>query len=292
MKKSIILSFMSLFAVLFLFGNSVSAICNLEISMLNQDPYPAIPGDYVKVVFQIAGIENPECGEVTFGIKEEYPISLDPNVTNPVVINSGTFQRNYGSFYLAPYKLRLDENALDGENPIEVYYSKALSDTTVIKEFNLTVEDIRADFEIHVKDYDFTTRKLTFEILNIEKSDVQALTIEIPPQENVEVKGANRLVVGDLDSNEYTTADFEVILPKEKVDMTVNIIYTDSINVRREMQKVVGFDSSYFIDRIKDKKSQPYWFYILILAVIGFFVWRRIKKKKREAERMKKRAMA
>jgi hypothetical protein len=278
-------------SILFLFGNSVLAICDLDISLLNQDPYPAIPGDYVKVVFQIDGLENPECGEVTFGIKEEYPIYLDPNVTNPIVINSGTFQKDYGSFYLAPYKLRVDENALDGENPIEVYYSRSSSPATIIQEFNLTVEDTKVDFEVNVKDYDYNTNKLTFEILNIGESDIEALTLEIPKQEEVGVKGANRVVVGDLDSNEYTTANFEAILPKGETKINLNIIYTDSINVRRELQKMVDFDSSYFLDRNKDKKKQPWFLYILIVAVVAFFVWRRIKKKKREAERMKKKGM-
>lgn len=291
MKKSIITSFVLLIVAFYTFGIVTAGSCTLDVSLINQDPYPAIPGDYVKVVFEINGLENPDCGKVTFGIKEEYPIYLDPNVENPIIINSGTYQRNYGSFYLAPYKLRVDENALDGENPIEVYYSSAISSTNSIKEFNITVEDTRADFEVNVKDYDYNTRKLTFEILNIEKTDVQALTIEIPKQEDIEIKGANRIVVGDLDSNEYTTADFEAILPKGKTEINLSVIYTDSINVRREMQKTVDFDSSYFIDRNKDKKSQPYFLYILIIVVIGFFVWRRIKKKRREDERKKKRGM-
>ena len=290
MKKRIIASFILFVAVLFMLS-SVTAICSLQVSMINQDPYPAIPGDYVKVVFEIDGLENPDCGEITFGIKEDYPIYLDPNVENPITINSGIYQRNYGSFYLAPYKLRLDENALDGENPIEIYYSNSKSPTNIVKEFNIEVRDIRADFEVHVKDYNYNTKELTLEILNIRKSDVEALTIEIPKQDSIEVKGANRIVVGDLDSNEYTTAKFEAILPKGETDININVIYTDSINVRRELQKVVDFDSSYFIDRNKDKKSQPYWLYVLILAVIGIVIWRRIKKKKREEERKKRKMM-
>lgn len=292
MKKGIIFSFAILILAFYLIGTANAAICSLDITLLNQDPYPAIPGDYVKVVFQIDGLENPECGIVTFGINEKYPVSLDPNVTNQITIVSGTFQRNYGTFYLAPYKLRVDENALDGENPIEVYYSRSTSDATIIKEFNLTVEDIRADFEVHVKDYNYATRKLTFEILNIAKSDVELLRIEIPKQENINVKGTNKIVVGDLDSNEYTTADFEAILPKGETKINLNIIYEDAIGESRELQKVVDFDSSYFVDRNGDKKSQPYWLYILILLGIIIFVWRRRKKKKREEERRKRKAMA
>jgi hypothetical protein len=289
MKKGIIASFVLLMVAFNLFGIVTAEPCDIGISLINQDPYPAIPGDYVKVVFQIDGLENSQCGIVTFGINEGYPIYLDPNVENPITINSGTFQKDYGSFRQVPYKLRLDENALDGDNPIEVHYSTGGA-SNIIKEFNITVEDIRTDFEINVKDYNYNTRVLTFEILNIKNTDAKLLRLEIPKQDGIEIKGANNVVVGDLDSNEYTTADFEAILPEGENNINLNIRYQDTIGETREMQKVVGFDSSYFVDR-NIKKKQPYWLYILIVAIIAFFVWRRIRKKKREAERRKKRGM-
>jgi hypothetical protein len=290
MKKIIIAIVILLISGIYTFGSLVAAEpCDIQISLINQDPYPAIPGDYVKVVFQIDGIQNAACGLVTFGVKEDYPVYLDPNVINPITINSGIYSKNYGSFYLAPYKLRLNENALDGDNPIEVYYSTSGA-SNLIKEFNINVQDIRADFEINVKNYDYITRELTFEILNIAEADVQALTLEIPKQDGIEIKGANRIVVGDLDSNEYTTADFEAILPAGETNINLKVVYTDSINTRRELQKVVDFDSSYFMDRTKDIKKQPYWLYGIIVLVVVLIVWRRISKKKREKERMKKRA--
>lgn len=290
MKKSIITGFILLLAVFYVVGTANAATCNLAVSLLNQDPYPAIPGDYVKVVFQIDGLENPNCGEITFGIKETYPFYLDPGVANPITIKSGTFQIDYGSFYLAPYKLRVDENTLNGENPIEIYYSNSIGSTSVIKDFNITVEDTRADFEVNVKDYDYTTKILTFDIRNIAKTDVKLLALEIPKQKGIEVKGANNIVVGDLDSNEYTTADFEAILPKGKTEINVTLIYTDSINVRREMNKTVDFDSSYFLNRGVQKKTPWFWI-ILVIAVVAWIIWSRVKKSKREAERKKKRRM-
>jgi hypothetical protein len=289
MKKSLIVSFALLLIVFSTFGIVTAANpCAPQISIINQDPYPAIPGDYVKVVFQIAGLENPNCGMITFGINENYPIHLDPNTQNPITINSGTYSKDFGSFYLASYKIRLDESALNGENPIEVYYSTGSAN--VIQDFNITVQDTRADFEINVKNYDYTTRILTFNILNIAKNNVKALTLEIPKQNGIEIKGANRIVVGDLDSNEYTTADFEAILPQGQTNINLSVIYTDSINVRRQMQKEVSFDSSYFTD-VNAQKKIPWVWIILIIAVVAFFVWRRMKKKKREKERMKKRGM-
>jgi hypothetical protein len=217
-------------------------------------------------------------------------VHLDPNVVNPITINSGTYRKDFSSFFLAPYKIILDENALDGENPIEIYYSTGTG-PQVTQDLNITVQDTRANFEVYVKDYDFTTRILTFEILNTAKVNVKALTLEIPKQSGIEIKGANRVVVGDLDSNEYTTADFEAILPQGQTNINLSVIYTDSINSRRTLQKSVNFDSAYFVN-VNTKSTIPWFWIIVIILVIAFFVWRSIKKKKREAERRKKRGMA
>ena len=119
MKKVI-----ALFLVLSLFSLSgiLADDCNLEVSLLNQDPYPAIQGDSAKIVFQIQGIENVECGTVKFELIEEYPITLFPGQDRVYTIEAGTFKKDYKSFFLAPYEVIISENALDGDNPIEVQY--------------------------------------------------------------------------------------------------------------------------------------------------------------------------
>jgi hypothetical protein len=277
-KEGLILIILGLFLMPFATAN-----CELGVSMINQDPYPAIPGDYVKVVFQIDGVENPECGIVGFEIKENYPFSLDPGTTNRITINAGTYSKSYSSFYLATYKLRVGEDALEGNNPIEVAYSG--NGAEFLEEFDIYVEDTRADFEVNIKDYDYGTKTLTFEILNIEDVDIEALTIEIPKQENIIIKGANKKVVGDLDSNEYTTADFEAVPSNGEIEL--NIIYTDAINVRRELTKNVTFDSSYFQGR-NGSGGTPFgkiFIGILVIVVIWFF-WRRHKKHKEKKRQM------
>ncbi len=284
MKKRVItfLIVLSLFLV-----PLISAVpCDLDISLINQDPSSAIPGEYVRVVFQINGIENPECKPFQFEVKEDFPFSLDPGTTNPITINPGTYSRKYSSFYIAPYQIRINEDALNGNNPIEASYT--LNSAEILKEFNIYIEDVRADFEVYVKDYDYTTKELTIEILNTAEVDVEALTIEIPKQENIKDKGANRIVVGDLDSNEYTTADFEAILSEGENQINLNIIYTDTINTRRSLEKTLIFDSSYFTERNGDTKKKPVWLYIIIIVVVLWFVWRSIRKAKKKKEKLKR----
>lgn len=277
MKKEVILS---LFLISMM--SLVSATCNLDVTMINQDPYPAVPGDYVKLVFQIDGTENPECDQVYLELVEDYPIIFDPNTSNSIMISGGTFVKDYNSHLMAPFKVRVDEEALDGDNPITVKYTSDKPDTTYrSKDFNLNVDNVKADFEIFVSDYEKPTNTLTLEVLNIEEADVEALTIEIPKQEQIQVKGAFRNVVGDLDSNEFTSTDFEAS-PKDG-EFQVNIYYTDEINVRRVIEKQVTFDSSYFEDRASDQNGLSTSTYIVILLIIVIVIWyfyKRHKKKK------------
>jgi len=121
------------------------------------------------------------------------------------------------------------------------------------------------------------------QILNTGNSDIQALTVEIPKQESIIIKGANKVIVGDLDSNEYTTADFESIPSDGKFN--VNLIYSDENNIRRITTEEVTFDSSYFKDRPSSQKKAgigTYIFYLIIIVLIIYLVYRFAWKRKKK----------
>lgn len=281
-----------LIATAFLFALTIGLTsaepCGLSAKLINQDPYPAIPGEYAKVVFQLDGLGNPVCGNVIFEIEQEFPFSLDPGSEYQVSVKGGQVS-DFGSYLLVPYKLRVNEEAVDGDNKITVRYAtKQKFDQGVFtkQDFNIKVEDLRTDFEVSIKDYVSSTNTLTFEILNIGKHDVEALTIEIPKQDNIDVKGSSRNIVGSLDSNEDTTFSFEAVPRNGKIDIVV--VYTDKITERRQLQKSLVFDSDYFSNRARDSGGTgvgTYVIVILILGVIAWYFWRR--KKRRDAHRRK-----
>ncbi len=271
---------MIVFALIFTSTSVLAISCDLDATLVNQDPYPAIPGDEVKLVFQIDGINNADCGTVEFELLEEFPVKLRPGDSGITSVDAGVYARTFKSFFLASYNVILDENALDGENRIEASL-RGTGAANIIQEFNLTVEDARADFEVSIKDYVASTRELTFEILNIGESDIESLTIEIPKQEGVEIKGSNRNIVGALDSNEDTTFSFEAI-PSDG-EIKVNIVYTDLINVRRSLEKTVDYDSSYFSDRVRDQNggySTSFYVLVVVILLVLFFWWRARRKAK------------
>ena len=290
MKKRFILGlslalFIFILASAFLAAAEVST-CKLTATLVNQDPYPAIPGERVKLVFQVEGVDNPNCGTVSIELVEDYPFTLDPGSKKVTVIESGTHtSSSYRSFLMTPYDIRVDAAALDGDTPIELRLgaSKGGTSTYETDEFNVNIQDVRTNFEVSVKDYQSATNTLTFEILNIGESDIEALTIDIPKQDNIEVKGSNRYIIGGLDSNEDTTFSFEAV-PKEG-DIKLEILYTDSTNTRRTVEEMVSFDSEYFKGRVADKNGTPAWVWVVVIVVVIALIWlwrARTAKNKRE----------
>ena len=268
--------------ILFLFGvlslNLVSATCTLDPYFINQDPYPAVPGDYVKLIFQLRGVENPECQTVSFELMEKYPLIFDPGAESEVMVKAGTYTKDFNSYLSIPYKVRVDSDALDGDIPMEVRYSGTYSPIIFSKQFNLTIEDVRADFEVFVKNYDYTTNIMTLEILNIGKSDVEAMTISMFSGDNIVVKGASTNIIGSLDSNDFTTADFEAV--PSGGDVNIAITYTDATNSRRTLEKTISFDPDLFSERKQDEAGGSSWYYVVgavIIAGIAYYFYRRKK---------------
>lgn len=258
--------------------------CNLVPSLLNQDPIHAIPGDYVKVVFQLEGVENPDCGSVIFRVIPEYPFSLDPGANASKVIPAGTYTESYSSYATIPFTLRIDKDALDKNYTLKVEYGSITSGSALIKkDYSILVEDIRTTFDIFVQDYDSLTNTLTFDIVNTGNNDVDALTAEIVPTEEQTIKGSLKSVVGSLDAGQDATFAFESAPIKS--DFTLKIAYTDSDGTRRSEMQTVTFDPEYFTGRKADQKQTSVWTYIIwivILAVVVFFVWRFFRRRRQQ----------
>lgn len=262
--------------------------CFPKANLINQDPYPAVPGEYVKIVFQIDGVDNPSCGGFQFELIEKFPFSLRQEISPTINIQSGIYERNYPNYLLAPYELLVDKTALDGENIITVSYGKVLSisNLSIIKDFNITVENTQTDFEVSVKDYIPDTNIISFEILNIGEIDVEAVTIEILKQDNLNVKGSTRNIIGDLDSNEDTVFSYEAT-PKEG-EIKIRILYTDKIKTRRILEKTVYYDPSYFTERKRDETKISASTYILtFMAVMILVFWLKYHLKKKHLKKIR-----
>tara|TARA_Y100000310_G_scaffold140092_1_gene139445 strand:- start:16256 stop:17098 length:843 start_codon:yes stop_codon:yes gene_type:complete len=256
--------------------------CSLGATLVNQDPYPAVPGEFVKVVFQISGVEDASCGTITGTVVEKFPFSVDPESESSININSGTFVKDFGTHLLFPVKLRVDSDSLEGDNLLDLHVTSAKGSLT--ETFNINVEDLRVDFEVSIKDYNPTEKVITFEILNTGEHDVEALTVEISSQDALKIKGSSRNIIGSLDSNDDTTFTFEGV--PEDGDITLVVIYTDEINERRTLAKTVSFNSDNFKGR-GENKGTSFWFYVTLILVawLVYSWWKKRRDKKKHHQR-------
>ena len=101
--KRVIIASAFMFVILNLFSFVSAQGCNPQINLLNQDPYPGIPGEYVKLVFEISGLTNAECGNVRFELIDDYPIKFDKGVEKSTILSSGNYASNYNSNILVPF---------------------------------------------------------------------------------------------------------------------------------------------------------------------------------------------
>jgi hypothetical protein len=281
MKRGILL--LALLLVFCINDVSADRACSISADLINQDPHPALAGGYVEVLFQLTGTGSCDDGAIAHLVLD-YPFSLDEGDSVRVIKSSTYAGYGQNSNWNLLYKIRVDPDAIEGDYEVELRYKgkgELNPDSFVFEKFTLTVEDGLTDFEIYVNDHNIKDRNLVFEILNNGNQDIEALTIEIPKQDNIIVKGSNRNIVGDLDSNEFTTADFEAI-PSDG-DINLVLYYTDSTNERRMMEKTVSYDSSYFIGSIDNTAPSQMGTYVTVLIVIlliGFFVYRKKRKNK------------
>lgn len=265
---------------LFLFSiQNVKAIterhARVDMSFLNQNPYPAQPNDYVELVFKIENTGGVDIHDVLVELLPEYPFSLDVGVNAVRNIGNLTLVQYGEKAVFIKYKVRVDKNAIDGENKIKlryVYDSGGKWDNYMIKEFNVTIEDPKTDFDIAIQDYSPITGTLSIAVSNIGKKDAKSVTVMLPEQNSIDIIGSNKEITGGIEQNDYTIVSFKVI-PKEDGPIIVKISYTDSIGIRREVEKAILFKaSSYNYKLTKEATANNKALVYIGIGVVGVIV--------------------
>jgi hypothetical protein len=191
---------------------------------------------------------------------------LDPGANT--VTNLGTINglQSGNDAYLVRYKLKVDKDALNGNNEIKLKYSDGGGSSYSIVTFNVSVSNPRTDFDVIVQDS--TDTSTTMAIANIGANSAYSTIVKIPQQENFRVSGTSASIIGNLDAGDYTLVSFQIVSTSivntsdpSKVpptgsstrmstnvsmsrnrNITVEISYTDILGIRRTVQKQVSFD--------------------------------------------------
>lgn len=285
-----------------------SNLCTPNINLVSQDPIPANPNSYVKVVFEVSDLGN--CQGLAVRLNPEYPFSLDPGYNSIQTIQANPYSPGYQSIWTIPYTIRIAEDALEGEYSLKLQYSRGSGtnfDNYIEEGFNISIIDTQTDFDAIIQEA--SGSQVSLGIVNIGKNTANSVIVKIPQQENFRASGTSEQIVGNLAAGDYTIVSFNIAALMNNRNMTragylnstqnpgeqtlkVEIDYTDGIGKRRSATKDVQFSGSLSQEnstiianfRRTNSSSGNLWLYIVIivivivLAIIGYKNRAKIKK--------------
>jgi len=209
----------------------------LSVKLMKYDPYPANTGEYVTVWIKI---ENPGLGgpseDVKLRIVPEYPFSLEPGETGLEEI--GKLSMN--DYALFDFRLRVDDNAIDGKNTLKVEYMERIDSEWSETELTIEVESDKVDFEIadinsvplRLKPGD-DDAKIVVVIQNIGDGDAECVKsrLMLPPGFNASDSYSDIANLGTVAADASSDATFyidvdESVQPGEQI-ATITISYMD-----------------------------------------------------------------
>ena len=228
--KKIIIFMAILVAFSFIAGNTNAAIQSsaFNITLIGQDPSPAVPGGYVDLTFKAgggAGTYSPS--DVLFGIVEKFPFSLPPGETK--LVNLGDIQvigqATLKNELLFKVKLLVDGKAPDGDNELE--YKYYIGGAEFSKKVEISISSVQTDFDVVVQEVSGHTVSLG--VVNTGKNSAKSVVIKVPEQQFFKTENINSNIIGNLASGDFTVSTFKITpLANVHENLAVVISYTDT----------------------------------------------------------------
>ncbi len=251
-------------------NNSItSGAVSLKTVFVSQDPYPAEPNSYVNLLFKLENWGTVKAENVVFELVPEYPFSLDQGAS--AIIELGTvnsLQTNTNAILLR-YKLKVDKDAVEGDNEIGIKYGFGDGSFFYVKTFNVSVSNPKTDFDVITQSA--TSGSTTLAIANIGSNTAYSVIVAIPNQPSFTTQGVSSSIVGNLNAGDYTLASFQLASTSAfnqsnggraafnrsafqegnslnrstpvQGNLLVQISYTDTLGIRRAIQKEVNVGS-------------------------------------------------
>jgi len=131
--------------------------------------------------------------------------------------------------------------------------------------------------------------KITLKIINKGLGDVRFLEIEAGSSTYYSMISQNKIYIGDVDSNDFQTAEFNVFLNEKtpaSINLPVSVKYKDITNKEYEEDYNLKL-KAYTIQQAQNlglipKNNTIYIIILIIVLIVAFFVYRAIRKRKRQ----------
>lgn len=251
------------------------------------------PGKETELIFTVNNIGNAPLTNMVFSWTEE----------EDVVLPVSTDNTRYIKFLDASDSIDLKYTVIANPTAERGLYSldlKLVFDTKN-ETGQATKEEINTKAGILVgggTDFDIAFSEssggeIALSIANIGENDATSVKISIPEQESFVVQGGSSVIIGNLNTGDFTIATFRIISSsvdrQTTDDLTVEVFYTDSFGDRHTLQKSIPLQISLGVGDETATRGRPTGgsgslvnniIIVVIIIIIAFVLYKRHKKGK------------
>lgn len=125
------------------------------------------------------------------------------------------------------------------------------------------------------------TGSVTVKFVNKGLSQIKFLDMQVLQNDDVKVTSeTDRIYVGNINEDDYQTADISLKITKDAVTVPVRVTYRDALN--REYEKTINLPLKTINQQSNTNTNwSTIFLVIIIVGIIGYFVYKRFKKPKR-----------
>tara|TARA_Y100000310_G_C20694191_1_gene824320 strand:+ start:339 stop:1736 length:1398 start_codon:yes stop_codon:yes gene_type:complete len=206
----------------------------LVIDEVKTNPAQVSPGEVSKLQLSVRNMADSLLKELTF------QLDLDDVPFAPIdSSNEKTlFQLTNEEEAVLEFKLmaQVDADSKVHKVPMTITYTDEIGQNYT-KDVNIgIVVNDAPEFIINLDETDIYTRNskgnIIISISNIGSSEIQYLTTELLPSEDYEVLSRQKVYLGNLDSDDFDSAEYELYMKSKKksVPLLLEVTYKDSFN--------------------------------------------------------------
>ncbi|MDO8556124.1 MAG: hypothetical protein Q7R96_03050 [Nanoarchaeota archaeon] len=264
---------------------SVAVVADIRVTKASQDPDPVLAGDVVKVRFKVENTLEDTRSVIQTELVPAFPFMLygsDP------VQNLGRLVG--GDAVVVEYSLKVDPDAVDGNNELKLHVFAEDNASYAEQVFFIDVESDKIILKPYIVSSDLITAgkrgKFTVEVANAGENNVQSLELQVLSSSDYRLLStSNYVYLGDLDADDTESQDFDVFVPEGTLEVKIPVLLNYRVNNHDYSEKtdlVLSLLSPAEAKQVGLVQSSNAGMYVVIIlvVVIGFFVLRRLRKKK------------
>ncbi|MFH0868022.1 MAG: COG1361 S-layer family protein [Candidatus Woesearchaeota archaeon] len=224
----------------------------MKVSMINQLPDPAEPGKYVDLRFKFENNGSAVAEDIVAEILPQYPFSLDSGESAVKNIGSINPQQKGDNGIVIKYKLRVDKDALEGENGIKFRYKTSDDAWITLQEFKVNIQPYDALLLLDrvvsnpsvIKPGEKATVDITFK--NIAEILLKKIRVKIKlgGVPLAPLGSTNEKVIDKIDKNEEANVVFDLIGEPDAQSgiykVPVEFVYFDGLGNSYSRNSTIG----------------------------------------------------